>query len=87
MRPRPLPSLTLGDAPATFTVPVRVDVTFADIARRAAALTQRLLAFSRRQSLQTRPTEVNALIRAMADLLQRSLSETTGFELGYRRRF
>ena len=50
-------------------------------AQRAAALTQRLLAFSRRQSLQTRPTEVNALIRAMADLLQRSLSETTGFEL------
>ncbi|OMG62830.1 hybrid sensor histidine kinase/response regulator [Stutzerimonas balearica] len=50
-------------------------------AQRAAALTQRLLAFSRRQSLQTRPTEVNALIKAMADLLQRSLSETTGFEL------
>jgi len=50
-------------------------------AQRAAALTQRLLAFSRRQSLQTRPTEANALIKAMADLLQRSLSETTGFEL------
>ncbi|MFK4025519.1 hybrid sensor histidine kinase/response regulator [Stutzerimonas balearica] len=50
-------------------------------AQRAAALTQRLLAFSRRQSLQTRPTEVNAMIKAMADLLQRSLSETTGFEL------
>ncbi len=50
-------------------------------AQRAAALTQRLLAFSRRQSLQTRPTEVNALVHALAELLQRSLGETTAFEL------
>ncbi len=50
-------------------------------AQRAAALTQRLLAFSRRQSLQTRPTEVNALVGALTELLQRSLGETTAFEL------
>ncbi len=50
-------------------------------AQRAASLTQRLLAFSRRQPLQTRPTAVNSLIRSLADLLQRSLGETIRFEL------
>jgi len=50
-------------------------------AQRAASLTQRLLAFSRRQPLQTRPTAVNSLIRSLAELLQRSLGETIRFEL------
>ena len=50
-------------------------------AQRAASLTQRLLAFSRRQPLQTRPTAVNSLIRSLTDLLQRSLGETIRFEL------
>lgn len=50
-------------------------------AQRAASLTQRLLAFSRRQPLQTRPTAVNPLIRSLAELLQRSLGETIRFEL------
>jgi len=50
-------------------------------AQRAASLTQRLLAFSRRQPLQTQPTAVNPLIRSLAELLQRSLSETIRFEL------
>ncbi len=50
-------------------------------AQRAASLTQRLLAFSRRQPLQTRPTAVNSLIRSLTELLQRSLSETIRFEL------
>jgi CheY-like chemotaxis protein len=44
-------------------------------AQRAAALTQRLLAFSRRQSLDSRPIDVNALIRSLDDLIQRTLSE------------
>ncbi len=50
-------------------------------AQRAASLTQRLLAFSRRQPLQTQPCAVNPLIRSLAELLQRSLSETVRFEL------
>ncbi len=41
--------------------------------RRAAALTHRLLAFSRRQTLDPRPTDVNALINGMTDLIQRTV--------------
>lgn len=44
-------------------------------AERAAALTQRLLAFSRRQSLHTQPTEVGALIRGLSDLFDQALNE------------
>jgi len=44
-------------------------------AHRAAALTHRLLAFARRQSLDTRPSQVNALITGIEDLLRRSLGE------------
>ncbi len=41
-------------------------------ARRAANLTQRLLAFSRRQTLDSRPIEVSRLIAGMAELIERS---------------
>lgn len=41
--------------------------------RRAAALTHRLLAFSRRQTLDPRPTEVNALVEGMTELIQRTV--------------
>ena len=44
-------------------------------AQRAAALTHRLLAFSRRQSLDTRPLAVNDLVSSMEDLLARSIGE------------
>jgi PAS domain S-box-containing protein len=44
-------------------------------ARRAASLTQRLLAFSRRQPLNPKPTDVNSLIAGMSDLLHRTLGE------------
>jgi signal transduction histidine kinase/CheY-like chemotaxis protein len=44
-------------------------------AHRAAALTHRLLAFARRQSLDTRPNEVNRLVAGMEDLIQRTLGE------------
>jgi signal transduction histidine kinase len=40
--------------------------------RRAAALTQRLLAFSRRQTLDPSPVEANRLIAGMEDLIRRS---------------
>ena len=42
-------------------------------ARRAAALTQRLLAFSRRQTLDPRPTDINKLVAGMEDLVRRSV--------------
>jgi signal transduction histidine kinase len=42
-------------------------------AQRGAALTQRLLAFARRQELQPRPTDLAELVRGLADLLHRSL--------------
>jgi signal transduction histidine kinase len=44
-------------------------------ARRAAGLTARLLAFSRRQSLDSRPTDINALVRSLLDLLRRTMGE------------
>ena len=48
--------------------------------RRAAALTQRLLAFSRRQTLDPRPTDVNKLILGMEDLLRRTVGPSTDIE-------
>ena len=53
---------------------------FADMAigsaNRAAALTHRLLAFSRRQPLDPKTVDANAMIVGMAELLQRTLGET-----------
>ena len=45
-------------------------------ANRAAGLTHRLLAFSRRQSLDSKPVEMNTLVRSMGELLQRSINES-----------
>ena len=42
-------------------------------ARRAAALTQRLLAFSRRQTLDPKLTDINRLISGMEELIRRSV--------------
>jgi signal transduction histidine kinase/ActR/RegA family two-component response regulator len=42
-------------------------------ADRAARLTQQLLAFSRTQRLNLKPVDVNALIRGMSDLLERTI--------------
>jgi signal transduction histidine kinase len=44
-------------------------------AQRAAALTARLLAFSRRQPLDSHPTDVNALLASLEDLLDRTMDE------------
>ncbi|HET9449200.1 MAG TPA: ATP-binding protein [Steroidobacteraceae bacterium] len=59
-----------------------MDAAFAS-AQRAAALTQRLLAFARRQSLDSRPLDVNSLVRSLEELLLRSLNEriTLKFDL------
>jgi len=51
-------------------------------AQRAATLTQRLLAFSRRQTLDLKPVDVNELVAGMADLLHRTLNRN--IELTFR---
>jgi len=43
---------------------------------RATSLTQRLLAFSRRQALSSQPTDLNGLIAGLLDMLKRTLGET-----------
>jgi PAS domain S-box-containing protein len=50
-------------------------------ARRAAALTQRLLAFSRRQTLDPKVVAVNRLVGEMMDLIQRSVGPTITLEV------
>jgi signal transduction histidine kinase len=50
-------------------------------ANRAAGLTHRLLAFSRRQSLDSKPVEMNTLVVSMAELLQRSIDESIRLDL------
>ena len=49
-------------------------------AQRAAALTSRLLAFSRRQALDPKPMDVNKFLSGAADFLQRSLGEKIQIE-------
>ena len=49
-------------------------------AQRAAMLTQRLLAFSRRQPLAPERVDPNRLVSSMSDLLQRTLGETIEVE-------
>ncbi len=49
-------------------------------ADRAASLTGRLLAFARRQALDPRPVEINALVREMTELLHRTLGEAVELE-------
>jgi signal transduction histidine kinase len=50
-------------------------------ATRGAALTQKLLAFGRRQSLLPRRIDVNELVGGMADLLRRAIGENIPVEL------
>lgn len=49
-------------------------------ASRASTLTQRLLAFSRRQPLDPKATSINRLIPGMSELLHRTLGETIEME-------
>jgi len=50
-------------------------------ANRAAGLTHRLLAFSRRQSLDSKPVQINQLVTSMGELLQRSINESIGLDM------
>lgn len=49
-------------------------------AKRAAGLTQRLLAFSRRQTLDPKPAVINRLVSGMQDLIARSVGPTIAVE-------
>ncbi|WP_338663241.1 PAS domain S-box protein [Pararoseomonas sp. SCSIO 73927] len=49
--------------------------------KRAAALTHRLLAFSRRQTLDPRPTDVNRLVAGMEDLVRRTVGPEIAVEV------
>jgi GAF domain-containing protein/CheY-like chemotaxis protein len=51
-----------------------------DAAQRAATLTQRLLAFSRRQPLAPQPLDPNRVVSGMSELLSRTLGETIALE-------
>ena len=50
-------------------------------ADRGAKLTRQLLAFSRRQPLTPKPTDIGALVMSMADLFDRTLGETIEVEI------
>ncbi|WP_460089758.1 ATP-binding protein [Pseudomonas sp. H2_D10] len=52
-------------------------------ANRAADLTHRLLAFSRRQSLDSKPVNINQLVSSMGELLQRSINESIHLEMRF----
>jgi PAS domain S-box-containing protein len=49
-------------------------------ANRAAALTQRLLAFSRRQTLSPQPLSANRMVSEMSEILRRTIGETIRLE-------
>ncbi|MET3973647.1 signal transduction histidine kinase/CheY-like chemotaxis protein [Bradyrhizobium sp. S3.9.1] len=49
-------------------------------AQRAASLTQRLLAFSRRQALDPKPVDVNVLVNGLSEMIHRTLGETIAVE-------
>jgi signal transduction histidine kinase/ActR/RegA family two-component response regulator len=53
-------------------------------AKRAAALTHRLLAFSRRQTLDPRPTDVNRLVAGMEELIRRTVGPGIALEVAAR---
>ncbi len=50
-------------------------------AKRAAALTHRLLAFSRRQTLDPKPTDVNRLVADMEELVRRTMGPAITVEI------
>ncbi|AMD01331.1 hybrid sensor histidine kinase/response regulator [Halomonas chromatireducens] len=65
----------LGEALAEDTQLAPLVQAVAESAQRGADLTQRLLAFARRQALAPQPTDINRLIRGLTELLRRTLGE------------
>jgi PAS domain S-box-containing protein len=70
----------LPEAPATTRIE-RAAENAMQGAQRASVLTQRLLAFSRRQPLRPRPLNINTLIAGMSDLLTRTLGAHIAIDL------
>lgn len=68
-----------GARPGPATL-IHVD-TALDAARKAAVLTQRLLAFGRKQALQPAPVDVNALVEGLADLLIHTVGDGVALRL------
>lgn len=54
-----------------------------DAAKRAASLTRQLLMFSRKQVIQTRVMDLNAVLQNLANMLQRLLGEDIALEVDY----
>ena len=78
-----LGSIELLQRPGGFADPgrtARLLETGRRAAERGAALTQRLLAFARRQALAPQVVDVNKLVGSMSELLHRSLGETIAVE-------
>ena len=50
-------------------------------ALRATAITQRLLAFSRKQRVESRPFNINSLLTNLTDFLRRSVGETVALDM------
>ncbi len=59
----------------------RYIVTAQTAAKRAAALTHRLLAFARRQPLEPKPTDLNRLVRDMEELIRRTVGPSIRVEV------
>ena len=59
----------------------RYSIAAQGAAKRAAALTHRLLAFSRRQTLDPKPTDVNRLVSGMEDLVRRTVGPAIEVEV------
>ncbi|WP_299646088.1 PAS domain S-box protein [Sphingomonas bacterium] len=59
----------------------RYATTAMTAANRAAALTHRLLAFSRRQPLDPKPVNANRLVTGMEELLRRTIGESVQLEI------
>ncbi len=59
----------------------RYITTAQEAVKRAAALTHRLLAFSRRQALEPKPTNVNRLVTGMEELIRRTVGPSIHVEV------
>ena len=68
-------------AKSDFAKVERYATTAMTSANRAAALTHRLLAFSRRQPLDPKPVNANRLVSGMEELLRRTIGETMALEI------
>ena len=55
--------------------------TAQEAAKRAASLTHRLLAFSRQQTLDPKPSDINALVAGMEELLRRTVGPEISLEV------